>query len=166
MSVGVVTGAARGMGLACARRVASTVDVLFVVDRDEEGVQTVAAELGGSTRTVPFALDVTDDGVGFDPGDVGQYGKFPPTVVALVGRPQSSGFGRLCPGTVLGLSRIIWFTIMRCTFIAERIWVKKSAVRVHSTSTESDGSIPICCILIRGGMPCRMFISIGKAIET
>src|SRR5262249_55932338 len=37
-------------------------------------------------------------------------------------------------------SRIIWFTAMRCRFMATRIWVKKSAVIVHSTSTESDGS--------------------------
>ena len=51
-------------------------------------------------------------------------------------------------------------------FIATRIWVKKSAVIVHSTSTESDGSMPRLCILRIGGMPCRMFISIGKAIET
>ena len=51
-------------------------------------------------------------------------------------------------------------------FIATRIWVKKSAVIVHSTSTESDGSMPRLCILMIGGMPCRMFISIGKAIET
>ena len=63
-------------------------------------------------------------------------------------------------------SRIIWFTSMRCMFMAERIWVKKSAVIVHSTSTQSDGSMPRLCILRIGGMPCRMFISIGKAIET
>ena len=55
---------------------------------------------------------------------------------------------------------------MRCRFMQERIWVKKSAVNVHSTSTLSDGSMPRVCILRMGGMPCRMFISIGKAIET
>src|SRR6516164_5087614 len=50
---------------------------------------------------------------------------------------------------------------MRCRFMATRIWVKKSVVIVHSTSTESDGSngvpasIASCCILMIGGMPCR-----------
>ena len=44
--------------------------------------------------------------------------------------------------------------------------MKKSAVIVHSTSTQSDGSMPRLCILRIGGMPWRMFISIGKAIET
>jgi hypothetical protein len=62
--------------------------------------------------------------------------------------------------------RIISFRTTRCRFMAERIWVKKSAVNVHSTSTLSDGSMPRLCILRIGGMPCRMFISIGKAIET
>ena len=47
-----------------------------------------------------------------------------------------------------------------------RICVKKSAVSVHSTSTESDGSMPRLCTLRMGGMPCRMFISIGNAIDT
>src|SRR4029077_13546394 len=60
MSVGVVTGAARGMGLACAKRLAGTVDVLFVVDRDEAGVTTLAHELAETTRPVPFVLDVTE----------------------------------------------------------------------------------------------------------
>ena len=36
MTVGIVTGAARGMGAACATRVADMVDVLLVADRDEE----------------------------------------------------------------------------------------------------------------------------------
>ena len=51
-------------------------------------------------------------------------------------------------------------------FMQTRIWVKKSAVMVHSTSTLRDGSMPRLCILRMGGMPWRMFISIGKAIET
>ncbi|WP_327316575.1 SDR family oxidoreductase [Streptomyces sp. NBC_01235] len=62
-TVGIVTGAGRGMGEACARRLADTVDVLLLVDRDEAGVTAVADDLNASTaRAVaqPFALDVTD----------------------------------------------------------------------------------------------------------
>ena len=62
---------------------------------------------------------------------------------------------------------------MRCMVMAERIWVKKSAVMLVSTSTLSDGSKSrvgnfalSCCILTTGGMPWRMFISIGNAIDT
>ena len=59
-NVGVVTGAARGMGFAAARRMADAVDVLLVVDRDENGARAAADELSATTRTVPAALDVTD----------------------------------------------------------------------------------------------------------
>ncbi|MFI1029541.1 SDR family oxidoreductase [Streptomyces sp. NPDC020951] len=67
-TVGVVTGAGRGMGEACARRMADMVDVLLLVDLDEDSVTAVADDLNASTaRAVaqPFALDVTDrDGLG------------------------------------------------------------------------------------------------------
>lgn len=57
-AVGVVTGAGRGMGLACARRLAGAVDVLLLVDRDETTVTAAARDLSGE----PFVLDVTDTG--------------------------------------------------------------------------------------------------------
>ncbi|HKT00408.1 MAG TPA: SDR family oxidoreductase [Rugosimonospora sp.] len=56
-SVGVVTGAGRGMGLACARRIAGTVDVLLLVDLDRDTAAAAAAGLPGAE---PFVLDVTD----------------------------------------------------------------------------------------------------------
>jgi len=37
-TVGIATGAGRGMGLACARRLAGMVDTLLLVDRDEATV--------------------------------------------------------------------------------------------------------------------------------
>lgn len=55
-SVGIATGAGRGMGLACARRLSTMVDTLFLVDRDEETVTAAAKDLGAE----PFVLDVTD----------------------------------------------------------------------------------------------------------
>jgi NAD(P)-dependent dehydrogenase (short-subunit alcohol dehydrogenase family) len=63
MTVGIVTGAARGMGAACATRVADMVDVLLVADRDEERLGgTVRRLTSGPTRAEvePFALDVRD----------------------------------------------------------------------------------------------------------
>lgn len=56
-TVGIVTGAGRGMGQACARRLAGTVDVLLLVDRDEESARAAAKELEGAEA---FGLDVTD----------------------------------------------------------------------------------------------------------
>ena len=67
-SVGIVTGAGRGMGAACAARLIDTVDVLLLVDREHDGTVAVAAELAaGDHRGVagPFALDITDvEGLG------------------------------------------------------------------------------------------------------
>ena len=68
MTVGVATGAGRGMGLACAQRLADMVDALVLVDLDEASVTAAAHDLSGSGRAglvEPFVLDVTDrDGLG------------------------------------------------------------------------------------------------------
>ncbi|MFF7757970.1 SDR family NAD(P)-dependent oxidoreductase [Streptomyces griseorubiginosus] len=62
-TVGIVTGAGRGMGEACAQRLADMVDVLLLVDRDAAGAAAVAKELddtGHRAAAEPFGLDVTD----------------------------------------------------------------------------------------------------------
>ncbi|HWF16355.1 MAG TPA: SDR family oxidoreductase [Acidimicrobiales bacterium] len=63
MTVGIVTGAARGMGAACAHRVKDMVDILVLVDRNEAnlavmGEDLVATRPRASVET--FALDVKD----------------------------------------------------------------------------------------------------------
>ena len=66
-TVGIATGAGRGMGLACARRMTEMVDVLIVVDRDEPSLLVAAKDLSdvGAAVVDPFVLDVTD-GAGID----------------------------------------------------------------------------------------------------
>ncbi|WP_371643151.1 SDR family oxidoreductase [Streptomyces mirabilis] len=62
-TVGIVTGAGRGMGLACARRLADQVDRLLLVDRDEVMVTAAAKDLsatGQGAVVEPFVLDITD----------------------------------------------------------------------------------------------------------
>jgi NAD(P)-dependent dehydrogenase (short-subunit alcohol dehydrogenase family) len=50
------------MGYACAQRMAGTVDVLFVVDRNADGAAATADLLvSATTRTIPVGLDVTDE---------------------------------------------------------------------------------------------------------
>lgn len=67
MTVGIVTGAARGMGAACAARVADMVDVLLLVDRDEVLLATQAdmlAAAGHRAQLEPFPLDIKNaDGI-------------------------------------------------------------------------------------------------------
>ncbi|MGH8994709.1 MAG: SDR family oxidoreductase, partial [Acidimicrobiales bacterium] len=62
MSVGIVTGAARGMGAACATRVLEMVDVLLVADRDEESLLPAADRFAsvGTATVEAFVLDVQD----------------------------------------------------------------------------------------------------------
>jgi NAD(P)-dependent dehydrogenase (short-subunit alcohol dehydrogenase family) len=59
-TVGIVTGAGRGMGLACAQQVRNIVDHLLMVDIDAGTVSEAAASLGAEA----VVLDVTDrDGI-------------------------------------------------------------------------------------------------------
>jgi NAD(P)-dependent dehydrogenase (short-subunit alcohol dehydrogenase family) len=63
MTVGIVTGAARGMGAACAARVADMVDILLLVDRNESSLAAQADNLAASTTRAnvePFVLDIKD----------------------------------------------------------------------------------------------------------
>ena len=68
MTVGIVTGAARGMGAACAARIHHLVDALVLVDRDEDGLTGAAEELarnGCHAVLDTFPLDISDpDGIG------------------------------------------------------------------------------------------------------
>ncbi len=60
-SVGIVTGAGRGIGAACAARLAGAVDVLLLADLDEASVAARASELTrDATACEPFVLDVVD----------------------------------------------------------------------------------------------------------
>ena len=63
MTVGIVTGAARGMGAACAARMAAWSTRLVVADRDEVGLAAAAAQLSGRDPgfvVEPVVLDVAD----------------------------------------------------------------------------------------------------------
>jgi NAD(P)-dependent dehydrogenase (short-subunit alcohol dehydrogenase family) len=67
-TVGIATGAGRGMGLACAQRLSAMVDARLLVDVDEATLKAAADGLSSSGRGAliePFVLDVTDrDGLG------------------------------------------------------------------------------------------------------
>jgi NAD(P)-dependent dehydrogenase (short-subunit alcohol dehydrogenase family) len=61
-SVGIATGAGRGMGLACAERLAAgLVDTLLLVDRDEASLTAACDRLsGGPSKVEPVVADITD----------------------------------------------------------------------------------------------------------
>lgn len=61
-TVGIATGAGRGMGYSCAQRLTALVDHVMLVDLDESAAQAAAADLSGDhgAKLEPWALDVTD----------------------------------------------------------------------------------------------------------
>ena len=59
-SVIVATGAARGMGYACAQRLSSECDVLVAVDLNEEALAKAASALQGKAQIVPVRADIAD----------------------------------------------------------------------------------------------------------
>lgn len=61
-TVGVVTGAGRGMGYECAKRLTDVVDTLVLVDMDEATVEAAVGALSseGTAVVEAFVLDVTD----------------------------------------------------------------------------------------------------------
>jgi len=60
-TVGIATGAGRGMGKACAAALSDMVDALLLVDLDAEAVTTTSKELSDRRALAePFAADVTD----------------------------------------------------------------------------------------------------------
>jgi NAD(P)-dependent dehydrogenase (short-subunit alcohol dehydrogenase family) len=78
-TVGIATGAGRGMGLACAHRLGDMVDALLLVDLDEQSVTTAARGLSAASARAshvePLVLDVTDrDGLGRLAARVGELG--------------------------------------------------------------------------------------------
>ena len=63
-TVGIATGAGRGMGYECGRLLPSMVDHVILLDRVEESVVAAASELAASSgaSVEPFVADVTDSG--------------------------------------------------------------------------------------------------------
>lgn len=61
-TVGIATGAGRGMGYACAQRLAEMVDVLLLVDRDAAAAAAAREQLAenGGAAVEAVELDVTD----------------------------------------------------------------------------------------------------------
>jgi len=63
-TVGIATGAGRGMGYECGRLLPALVDHVILVDRVEDSVAAAAGELAASCGATvePFVADVTDAG--------------------------------------------------------------------------------------------------------
>ncbi len=105
-TVGIATGAGRGMGLACARRLTGMVDTLLLVDRDEAAVTTVAKDLADSGRGAvvePFVLDITDrDGLARLAAHVAELGTLRAVAHAAGISPTMAGWRRILTVDLVG----------------------------------------------------------------
>ncbi len=89
-----ITGAASGIGLACAKRLLAAGARVFLVDRDEDALARVTAPLG--TEAIPLVVDLTDAAsvAGMMPqilARTGQLDIFHANAGSYVGGPVSDG---------------------------------------------------------------------------
>ncbi len=95
--VGIVTGAGRGMGLACARRVAPAVDRIVLLDSDESNLGGVTSELSQHAEAVTVVGDVAD----------------PATMTALTKHLQGRSFRALAHAAGVSPTMAAWEDIFR-----------------------------------------------------
>ena len=110
-TIGIATGAGRGMGLACAERMASMVDRLLLVDVDGDSVHETSSRLSssGSTATVePFVLDVTDQaGLETLAGRVAELGTLRAVADAAGISPTMADWHRIFAVDLVGTARLL-----------------------------------------------------------
>lgn len=107
-TVGIATGAGRGMGYACAQRMVGTVDALLLVDLDADTVGVTADELNGDrTRVEPFVLDVTDvDGLERLAARVAELGTLRSVAHAAGISPTMADWRRIFAVDLVGTARL------------------------------------------------------------
>lgn len=106
-TVGVVTGAGRGMGLACARRIAATVDTLVLVDRDAANLDGVSDELSAHAEIVPLAVDVADRAAVAQLELVGEHGELRGVAHAAGVSPTMANWRTVVDVDLVGTAHVI-----------------------------------------------------------
>jgi NAD(P)-dependent dehydrogenase (short-subunit alcohol dehydrogenase family) len=111
MTVGIVTGAGRGMGAACATGMADMVDVLLLVDRDEVLLATQAdmlAAAGHRAQLEPFVLDVKDaGGIARLAARVAQHGPLRAVANAAGVSPTMANWRDILAINLIGTARLV-----------------------------------------------------------
>lgn len=111
MTVGIVTGAARGMGAACAVRLADMVDVLVLVDRNEALLTTQADLLaagGHRAQLDPFVLDIKDlDGIARLADRVSELGPLRAVAHAAGLSPTMADWREILNINLIGTARLV-----------------------------------------------------------
>lgn len=88
----VVTGAARGLGRACAEQLAAEGARLVLGGGDEDALRATAASLGGSERALPVAGDLSEPGIEtcLVAAAIARYGRLDGALITVPGAAHSS----------------------------------------------------------------------------
>ncbi|MCO6003932.1 3-hydroxybutyrate dehydrogenase [Actinoallomurus purpureus] len=123
----LVTGAAGGIGLACARRLAAAGAELIVVDVREDAARAVAAELGGHALAVDLSDPDAVEGVDCDGVDilvnnaglqhVAPVTEFPPEIFARIQRIMVEAPFRLARRTLPGMYERGWGRVVNISSV-------------------------------------------------
>jgi 3-oxoacyl-[acyl-carrier protein] reductase len=106
----VVTGAARGLGRACAEQLAAEGARLVLSGGDEDALRATAMSLGGPERALPVAADLTDPGLEtcLVAAAIARYGRLDRALVAVGGSE---------PGTAMGTEDGVWRLAFESMFL-------------------------------------------------
>ncbi|MFT4262598.1 MAG: SDR family oxidoreductase [Nocardioides sp.] len=112
VTVGIATGAGRGMGLECGRELLALVDHVILVDRDAGTVERAAAalqqEAPESVVVEPFVLDITDrDGLDRLAAHVGETGTLRAVAHAAGISPTMADWRRIFEVDLIGSALLI-----------------------------------------------------------
>lgn len=166
-TVGVVTGAGRGMGEACARRLAAQVDVLLLVDRDDRLVADTAQRLAvtASAQVEPHALDVTDaDAVSRLADLVGERGRLRCCVHAAGISPAMADWERVLVVDLVGTAVLV--EALRPHVTAGTVFVCFASMAPHLDPSEPNPAAeavldePLAADLVT-----RLHTAVGAALE-
>jgi NAD(P)-dependent dehydrogenase (short-subunit alcohol dehydrogenase family) len=108
-TVGLVTGAASGIGAACVERLVGTVDVLVLADLHLDPVADAAERWSNDdTRCVPVAVDIADrDDVGRLATDLGSHGTLRSVVHAAGLSPTMADWERVMDVDLVGTALLV-----------------------------------------------------------
>ena len=168
MTVGIVTGAARGMGAACAERMAGMVDVLVLVDRDDVLLATQAdmlAAAGYRAQLEPFVLDVKDPGgITRLAARVAELGPLRAVAHAAGVSPTMADWRDILTVNLIGTARLV----EACRALAVQDTAVVCFASVAALLALDQGDLPPDAVLddpLAGGFLERIHEAVGPAIE-
>jgi 3-oxoacyl-[acyl-carrier protein] reductase len=126
----VVTGAARGLGRACAEQLAAEGARLVLQGNDEDALRATATALGGSERALPISGDLSDAGLEtcLVAAAIARYGRLDGGLITVAGSS---------PGTVMETEDGAW----RLGFESMFLGPLRLARAVGSSVSHEGGSI-------------------------